>query len=229
MRTHSHRSAVLIMGMLTLVGVGLAACGSSKSSTNTPTSGARTPAATSAPAGSIVSGTPAASDATTAATAGSSTTTGSSTGTLPTDACTLMTEQEASKLAGAPVTAHTLPPLPGPGGKVTAQCEYYGSNGKLDHAVGLSVQSFADAGAAQKLMQQQSSQVQQLKFGFKSIGGTGDEAFEVQIGPASRVEARTGSLILSLNAGGVSYAAPPLSALEAELKTALGRLQQGAG
>jgi hypothetical protein len=211
MRRYSFRGGFWLVGLAILTGAALAACGGSSSpgsSTATQPSGGSTATASSG----------------TAPTA-ASTAAQSSSRTLPGDACTLLTNDEASQIAGGPVTGNTGPAVPGlfPGG-TTAPCHYYGDNGTGDHPVTIWVTSFTDAGAAQTFMQGQQTLYQAAAQGFQSVANMGDEAFEYTAASAAVIQVRLGSLVLLLQAGNSDFAAPSMSALEAAARTAIGRL-----
>jgi hypothetical protein len=221
---HSYRTCFSLVGVAVLAGATLAACSSSSSSSSTPTptqaSGASTRTSPTASSGSTAtarSGAPTTVAPTTAAPSGSR--------TLPSDVCTLLTDQEASQLAGAPVTGHTSAAVRGLfQGGTTAPCHYYGDHGTGDHPVTIYVTSFADAGAAQTFVQGQTDLYKTAAQGFQSVSGIGDEAIEYKAGSAAVVQARLGSLVLLVQGGNDEFAAPSMSALEDAAKAALGRL-----
>jgi hypothetical protein len=222
MRRHPFGIGVLIAIVALLSGAALVACSSGTSSSDkTATAAAATTggAATETTGGAPTESTVATPEATTASSSSSSS------ATLPDDACKLLTEAEASQLAGTAVTAHTSAPKPGVfKGGTTAPCDFYGPNGNGDHPVTLWVTSFADAGAAQTFMQGQTDLYKIGAQGFQSASGIGDEAIEYKVDSGSVVQARVGSLAILLQAGNSDFPGPDLSAVENAVKTIISRL-----
>jgi hypothetical protein len=231
MRRYPFGIGVLLAIVALLSGAALVACSSGTSSSDkTATAAAATgsggaPTQTSGGAATeTTGGAPTESTAATAAptTASSSS---SSSATLPSDACTLMTEAEASQLAGTAVTGNTSTPKTGVfKGGTTAPCDFYGPNGNGDHPVTLWVTSFADAGAAQTFMQGQTDLYKIGAQGFQSASGIGDEAIEYKVDSGSIVQARVGSLAILLQVGNSDFPGPDLSAVENAVKTIISRL-----
>jgi hypothetical protein len=231
MRRHPFRIGVLLAVVGLLSGAALVACSSGTSSSDktataaaaTGSGGAATEttggAATETTGGVPTESTAATQEATTASSSSSSS------ATLPDDACKLLTEAEASQLAGTAVTAHTSAPKPGVfKGGTTAPCDFYGPDGNGDHPVTLWVTAFSDAGAAQTFMQGQTSLYKIGAQGFQSVSGIGDEAIEYKVDSGSVVQARVGSLAILLQAGNSDFPGPDLSAVENAVKTIISRL-----
>lgn len=229
------RSSVLVVGIAVTAAALLAACGGSSSSTksNTPSSGTGNTAAAGT-GGTSTSATRAATGAATSAatvaptTSGDAATTAPATsqgsGSLPANACALLSDQEASSLAGSPVTGHQSGPITTLyAGGTSALCQYYGDNGTGDHPVHLFVTSFADSDALQKLFASRKKLSQTV--GGADVDNIGDEAVAYKVGGAAEILIRDGSLFVELNAGSEDYPAPAMSALEDAARTVVGRLQ----
>ena len=231
MSRRTYHAVPWLLGVALLTGAALAACSSSDSSskTATPSRATNTSAATSPTTASTGAATTVSGAITSVASRASETSTGSAgstsgSGTLPDDACKLMSESDASKLGGAAVTGHSSGPVPGlhPGG-TTMACKYYGPNGTGDHDVTLYVTSFKDADAAKQYVETVRKQYEKLP-GYNNVSGVGDEAYDLTLESMANITARSGALVLEISAGSTDFPAPPMADLEAAARTVVSKL-----
>jgi hypothetical protein len=176
----------------------LTACGGSGSSTSTKTTVASSNASPTIPA------TAAASTATTGAPVVQS----SSPASLPSDACQLLTNDEASQLAGASVTGQ-----PGPPGTAARLCLYHGTN-----EVTLTATAYADVAGAHGYIEALLTSLNGLP---AKVPNVGDETYQYSAGNAGGFGARRGTIVVVVIATG---SAPSADALAAAAKSVVGRL-----
>ncbi len=198
MQRHTSRTTLLTLSMAVIAVCALTACSGSSS----PTASKTTVAASNASSNSPIT------RAAPTATTGAPIVQASSPAALPSNACQLLTDQEASKLAGATVTGQ-----PGPQGTAARLCMYRGT-----HEVTLTATAYADVAAAHGYIEALLTSLKGLP---SKVPGVGDETYQYAAANAGGFGARRGTIVILVIATG---SAPSADALTSAAKSVVGRL-----
>jgi hypothetical protein len=195
---HPSRTMKLTLSMAVIAAFALAAC----SGSGTPTASNTTVAPSNASSNSPIT------TAAPTATTGAPIVQASSPAALPSNACQLLTDQEASQLAGGPVTGQ-----PGPQGLPAKLCVYRGTN-----RVTLTATAYPDVAAAHSFVEALLTSLKGLP---AKVSGVGDETYQYSTAGVGGFGTRRGTIVFVVLATGSN---PSADALTAAAKSVLGRL-----